>query len=60
MSVGRCWQVVDYLDAGGYDEQPGYQTAILDADVTGPSIPKAFGITEKATGNNQGLLPVKT
>lgn len=38
----------------------GYQTAILDADVTGPSIPKAFGITEKATGNNQGLLPVKS
>lgn len=28
----------------------GYNTAILDADVTGPSIPKAFGIKEKAKG----------
>ena len=27
----------------------GFSTAILDADITGPSIPKAFGITEKAT-----------
>lgn len=25
----------------------GYKTAILDADVTGPSIPKAFGITKR-------------
>ena len=36
----------------------GYRTAILDADITGPSIPKAFGITEKATGNELGLYPV--
>ncbi len=38
----------------------GYHTAILDADITGPSIPKSFGITEKAMGNQDGLLPVKT
>jgi Mrp family chromosome partitioning ATPase len=38
----------------------GYHTAILDADVTGPSIPKAFGITEKASGTETGLLPVKS
>lgn len=38
----------------------GYQAAILDADVTGPSIPKAFGIMEKAQGNDLGLLPVET
>ena len=38
----------------------GYNTAILDADITGPSIPKAFGITEKAGKNDQGLLPVKS
>uniref|UniRef100_UPI0026F331D4 Mrp/NBP35 family ATP-binding protein n=1 Tax=Alkalibaculum bacchi TaxID=645887 RepID=UPI0026F331D4 len=38
----------------------GYHTAILDADITGPSIPKAFGIREKAVGNELGLLPVKT
>lgn len=38
----------------------GYHTAILDADVTGPSIPKAFGIKKKATGNEFGLLPVRS
>ncbi|MBH1941399.1 Mrp/NBP35 family ATP-binding protein [Mobilitalea sibirica] len=38
----------------------GYNSAILDADITGPSIPKAFGIKEKAMGNELGLLPVKT
>ncbi len=36
----------------------GYKTAILDADVTGPSIPKAFGITTKAEGSAAGILPV--
>jgi len=36
----------------------GYKTAILDADITGPSIPKAFGIKEKATGNDSGIFPV--
>lgn len=36
----------------------GHQTAILDADITGPSIPKAFGIHDRATGNQQGLLPI--
>jgi Mrp family chromosome partitioning ATPase len=38
----------------------GYHTAILDADITGPSIPKAFGIREKASGCEFGLFPVKT
>jgi len=38
----------------------GYHTAILDADVTGPSIPKAFGIKEKVTGNEFGIFPVKS
>ncbi len=38
----------------------GYQSAILDADITGPSIPKAFGIDTKARMNEFGLLPVKT
>ncbi len=38
----------------------GYNSAILDADVTGPSIPKAFGITDKAQGNEAGLFPVKS
>ncbi|MFA6844855.1 MAG: Mrp/NBP35 family ATP-binding protein [Sphaerochaetaceae bacterium] len=36
----------------------GYKTAVLDADVTGPSIPKAFGITDKATGDEkEGINP---
>jgi len=38
----------------------GHKTAILDADVTGPSIPKAFGIKEKATANELGIFPVRT
>jgi Mrp family chromosome partitioning ATPase len=38
----------------------GYHAAILDADITGPSIPKAFGIKQKASGSELGLLPVKT
>lgn len=37
-----------------------YKTAILDADITGPSIPKAFGIKEKAFGTDDGILPVET
>ena len=36
----------------------GYKSAILDADITGPSIPKAFGLKEKAMGNKFGLYPV--
>lgn len=35
----------------------GEKTAILDADITGPSIPKAFGIKGKALGDDRGLLP---
>ncbi|MDD3172833.1 MAG: Mrp/NBP35 family ATP-binding protein [Herbinix sp.] len=38
----------------------GFHSAILDADITGPSIPKAFGIKEKAQGNEMGLYPVKS
>ncbi len=38
----------------------GYASAVLDADVTGPSIPKAFGLKEKAQGSEMGLFPVKT
>ena len=35
----------------------GFETAILDADLTGPSIPRMFGLRDKADGNEQGLFP---
>ena len=35
-----------------------YRTAILDADVTGPSIPKAFGLKEHAVGDETSIYPV--
>ena len=38
----------------------GYKTAILDADITGPSIPKIFGIHSQATGTEQGMIPKAT
>lgn len=38
----------------------GYDTAILDADVTGPSIPKAFGVHEKALADKHGIIPAVT
>jgi Mrp family chromosome partitioning ATPase len=36
----------------------GYHTAILDADITGPSIPKSFGIKTKAIASPIGLNPI--
>ncbi len=35
----------------------GFETAILDADITGPSIPRMFGYTDKAYGDERGILP---
>lgn len=41
-------------------QRRGYRTAILDADVTGPSIPKAFGLHQRAEGSEDGIYPVQT
>ena len=38
----------------------GMQTAILDADITGPSIPKVFGITGQAEADAAGIIPKET
>ena len=38
----------------------GYETAILDADVTGPSIPKIFGLKFGIEGNDEGMFPAET
>ena len=41
-------------------KRAGKKVAILDADITGPSIPKAFGIKQNAMGNEEGILPVES
>ncbi|MDD4124336.1 MAG: Mrp/NBP35 family ATP-binding protein [Eubacteriales bacterium] len=41
-------------------QRSGMNAAILDADLTGPSIPKSFGLHEKLGGNEYGLLPAVT
>ena len=41
-------------------QRMGYKTAIIDADITGPSIPKMFGVKDEVEGDASGLYPPKT
>ena len=41
-------------------QRRGYNAAVLDADITGPSIPRSFGITEHAHATEEYLIPAST
>lgn len=41
-------------------QRRGFQSGVLDADITGPSIPRVFGLHNKLTGTEDGILPAKT
>ena len=41
-------------------QRRGYKTAVLDADITGPSVPRVFGLHTRAQANDWVILPVRT
>ena len=41
-------------------QRRGYHAAIMDADITGPSIPRAFGVKGAAFGDESGILPMQS
>ncbi len=41
-------------------QRSGHTVGVLDADITGPSVPKMFGITSRAEADDQGMYPVKS
>lgn len=55
--VGKSF-ITSYLSV--LFNRKGYKTAILDADITGPSIPKAFGLHEKVKATELGITPAVT
>ena len=55
--VGKSF-ITSYLSV--MMQRKGYQAAILDADLTGPSIPKSFGIHQQAFGSEMGIMPAVT
>ncbi len=55
--VGKSF-ITSYLSV--LMNRKGHQTGILDADITGPSIPKAFNLTENAMSSEIGIMPEKT
>ena len=41
-------------------QKRGLKVAVLDADITGPSIPTAFGVKDRATSDGEGILPCRS
>lgn len=41
-------------------QRRGFRAAIMDADITGPSIPRAFGVSGAAYGDESGILPMQS
>lgn len=55
--VGKSMTTAMLACAG---QNSGKKVAVMDADITGPSIPRMFGLHERAMGSENGILPVET
>lgn len=54
--VGKSFVTASLASAMG---KAGYKVGILDADITGPSIPKMFGVKGPAMGTEMGIMPIE-